>query len=186
MRSALARLVPRNDARERAARVCARITSTTLRTAGQYRYSANVAKLLAIYLRPSARTPVRKVDTATVTAEVGIDGDHAVGGKRQITLLTIEGWQQACEELGHAVDPSVRRANLLIEGLDLAAHIGGSVKVGPVIIDITGETHPCELLDDGNVGLSNALRSDRRAGVFGTVRVGGELHVGAECTEHTA
>lgn len=142
-----------------------------------------MARLLAIYLRPAARLPVRSVPSATAIANVGLDGDHTTSGKRQVTLLAIEAWRTACEELGKQIDPAVRRANLVVEGLDLAGSIGRSIRVGSIVLDIHGETRPCELLDDdGNVGLCAALRADRRAGVFGTVREGGELHVGAACS----
>ena len=46
-------------------------------------------------------------------------------------------------------------------------------------IELTGETRPCELMDDdGRVGLCAALRPDRRGGAYGVLRVGGELRVG--------
>ncbi|MEM7206130.1 MAG: MOSC domain-containing protein [Planctomycetota bacterium] len=138
--------------------------------------------LETIWLRPAARLPVREVMTATASAGVGLEGDHAVGGRRQVTLLSREAWDLACADLGRAVDPAARRANLLLRGVDLGAAIGRSLRVGAVTLDILGETRPCELLDDGNrVGLCAALRPQRRGGVFGTVRIGGVLRVGDAC-----
>ena len=135
-----------------------------------------MASLLAIYLRPAARLPVRAVQSVHAIANVGLDGDHAVSGRRQVTLLARESWQDACRELGQDVDPSVRRANLLVAGINLADCLGKTLRVGPVTIDVLGETRPCELLDDhGRIGLYAALRRERRGGVFGTVRIGGLL-----------
>lgn len=140
-------------------------------------------RLLAIFLRPGARLPVRSVAHATAVAGRGLAGDHAGGGRRQVTLLAKEAWDRACAELGHSVDPAVRRANLLVEGVDLGACIGGSLRLADVVIDVLGETRPCELLDDGGGhGLCNSLRSERRGGVHGSIRVGGELRVGDRCT----
>ena len=140
------------------------------------------ARLLAIFLRPGARLPVRHADEATAIAGQGLDGDHAGGGKRQVTLLAREAWERACADFGTAVDPSVRRANLLVEGIDLGACIGGSLQIGDVVVDVLGETRPCELLDaQGRTGLCAALRPERRGGVYGAVRTGGLLRTGTTC-----
>jgi len=59
--------------------------------------------------------------------------------------------------------------------------------IGPVVIDVHGETRPCELMDDdGHVGLCAALRPERRGGVHGSIRTGGTLAVGDECSVTTS
>jgi len=139
-------------------------------------------RLLAIWLRPAARLPVRAVDRAVAIAGRGLDGDHAGGGKRQVTLIAHEAWAAACAELGRELDPSVRRANLLVEGIDLAAAIGHTLRIGGVVVEVLGETRPCELMDDdGRNGLQAALRPECRGGVFGRIAQGGELCIGMEC-----
>ena len=116
--------------------------------------------LVAICLRPGARIPPTRVERATAVADTGLEGDHAHGGKRQVTLLSLEGWRAACAEFGRDLDPSTRRANLIVEGLDLANAIGCVITIGDVVIDVLGETRPCELMDDGGrLGLQQALRS---------------------------
>ena len=65
----------------------------------------------AIYLRPAARLPIRAVSNAQATMGQGLEGDHAGGGKRQITILSIESWRDACAELGRELSPAVRRAS---------------------------------------------------------------------------
>ncbi len=145
------------------------------------------ASLDAIFLRPAARTPVRAVPRALAVAGVGLEGDHTNGGRRQVTILAREAWDRACREFGGSVDPSVRRANLLVRGVDLTACIGGRLHIGEVVIDVLGETRPCELLDDGGrVGLCAALRPERRGGVYGSIRVGGTLRAGDACTAFPA
>ena len=133
----------------------------------------------AIFLRPGARVPVRSVQSAQAVEGQGLDGDHAVGGSRQVTILSQEAWEDACRAFGRPVDPSVRRANVLVSGLDLAASIGATLRLGGALVDVTAETRPCELMDDdGRVGLCAALRPKRRGGVLGVVRRGGEVCVG--------
>lgn len=135
--------------------------------------------LRAIHLRPGARIPVVRVDRADAVADQGLAGDHAVGGRRQVTLLAVEAWRDACAQLGRELDPALRRANLLVEGVDLSAVIGGTITIGAVVVEVLGETRPCELMDDGGrIGLMKALRPARRGGVFGRIRSGGELRVG--------
>jgi len=137
----------------------------------------------AIYLRPAARAPVRAVTRAVAVPGRGLEGDHAGGGRRQVTILSLEAWRDACAQLGRAVDPSVRRANLLVAGVDLTATLGMRLCVGTVVIDVLGETRPCELMDDdGRVGLDAALRLHRRGGVFGAVVSGGTVEIGARLT----
>ena len=89
----------------------------------------------AIFLRPAARLPVRSVDSADAVSARGLDGDHTSGGKRQVTVLSLEAWRDACAELGREVDPSVRRANILVAGVDLTNSIGRPLRVGGVVID---------------------------------------------------
>ena len=85
----------------------------------------------AVFLRPSARTPVRSVDAANVLAGIGIEGDHAGGGKRQITILSREAWQQACREIGKELDPSIRRANVRSSDSSPSSSRAGSLPSNP-------------------------------------------------------
>lgn len=144
--------------------------------------SPSTATVRAIWLRPGARIPPVAVARANAIAGRGLDGDHAGGGKRQITLLAEEAWAAACRELGRDLDPCVRRANVLVAGLDLAATIGRTLAIGDVRLEVLGETRPCELMDDaGRTGLMRALQSGRRGGVYGRILVGGELRTGDAC-----
>lgn len=97
-----------------------------------------------------------------------------------MTILSLEAWRDACSDLGRELDPSVRRANVLVSGLDLRAAIGARLHLDGAVVDVLGEARPCELMDDdGRVGLDAALRRDYRGGVFGMIRGGGVIEVGA-------
>ena len=135
-------------------------------------------RLLRIFLRPSARTPIREVEQALAEVGTGLVSDHAGTGKRQVTLISREAWERTCAELGQNLCPSTRRANLLVEGVDLVESRGRRLRVGPVLLEIGGETRPCELLDDAQVGLQQALDSEWRAGAYARVLVGGLLAPG--------
>ena len=56
--------------------------------------------LTRIFLRPSARTPVRSVSETSAVPGGGLDGDHAGGGARQVTILSEEAWRDVRNELG--------------------------------------------------------------------------------------
>ena len=139
-----------------------------------------MARVVQIYLRPSSRTPVRAVSSAHAVAGKGLRGDHAGGGYRQVTLIEKEAWLAACAELNKDLDAGARRANVVVEGISLAAAIGHSIQVGECVIEVTGETRPCKLMEDAAAGLQNALSPDCRGGVFGKIVEGGAIRVGDE------
>ena len=138
--------------------------------------SGIVAKL---YLRPSARTPVREVSAAEAVAGRGLEGDHSGGGARQVTVMSLESWEAACGEIGRPeLSSGSRRANVIVKGVDLARSIGGGLRIGECLIRVAGETRPCRLMDDVTPGLQHALDPACRAGVYGRILVGGEIGVG--------
>jgi MOSC domain-containing protein YiiM len=137
-----------------------------------------MGELERIFLRPSARTPVKEAQHALAVPGAGLTGDHAGGGNRQVTLLDADAWRAACEDLGRQLSPGARRANLVLRGLDLKASIGKGLRIGDCLIRVVAETRPCRLMDDAAAGLQQALDPDCRAGVHGRVLAGGELRVG--------
>jgi MOSC domain-containing protein YiiM len=112
-------------------------------------------------------------------AGVGLEGDHAGGGNRQVTLLSEESWSSACDDLGKPnLDPGLRRANLVVEGIDLAKAIGKALRIGPCQIRVVAELRPCRLMDDAEPGLQKALDPQKRGGVYGRVVEGGLIESG--------
>ena len=51
-----------------------------------------------------------------MVAQRGIKDNANQGGRRQVTIIEKEIWEQMMGELGASLDPSSRRANLLISG----------------------------------------------------------------------
>ena len=138
-----------------------------------------MGKVVGIYLRPSARTPVGRVESAEAVVGQGFEGDHAGAGNRQVTLIEREKWEAVCDELGQELDSGVRRANVVVEGVALQSAIGKQLQLGAALLEIVGELRPCKLMDDSADGLQGALSPDCRGGVYGRVVQGGPVNVGA-------
>jgi len=140
-----------------------------------------MARVVQLYLRPSSRTPVRQVTGVEAVAGRGLEGDHAQGGHRQVTLMENEGWRAACRDLGRVdLDPGARRANIVIEGLPLAAAIGRKLRIGESIVEVVRRNPPCKLMEDVAEGLMQALAPECRSGVYGRVLQGGRIEIDSQ------
>ncbi|MFL0414578.1 MOSC domain-containing protein [Sphingomonas sp. 179-A 2A2 NHS] len=123
---------------------------------------------------------------AEVTPEGGIVGDFrgAMKGKpyrRQITLIERGDWDRAMADVAHAISWEERRANLLVDGLDLPQTAGCRVRIGAhVVLEITRECDPCERMEALADGLRAALTPDWRGGACAMVISGGHIAVGDE------
>ncbi len=142
-------------------------------------------RLIGIAHRPAHRAPMQTVDSALIKEGGGIEGDHK--GKRfprrGVTILAREAWEAALAELaqtGNADDLpwTARRANLLIEGVALPRALGAIVAIGPVVLEITYPTTPCQRMDEARQGLMRALYPEWRGGVTCRVLEGGRVSLG--------
>jgi len=120
--------------------------------------------------------------SAELVVGTGIVGNADQGGRRQVTVLSTERWQQAEAELGTELDPALRRANLLVSGVDLVAARGKVLTVGGLRLQIGRECKPCRLMDDQHPGLMDALKADWGGGAYATVLDAGTIQVGDEVT----
>ncbi|HEX6179198.1 MAG TPA: aldo/keto reductase [Thermoanaerobaculia bacterium] len=118
------------------------------------------------------------VGEAEFVAGRGIRGNANQGGWRHVTVIDEKAWQTATAELGVDVDPSARRANVMVRGVDLVQSRGKLLQLGDVTIRLAGETRPCEQMDDAQQGLRAALGPDWRAGAYGQIIAGGRVRVG--------
>jgi MOSC domain-containing protein YiiM len=78
----------------------------------------------------------------------GIVGNADQGGKRQVTIIAGEVFDALRRELGPALDPAMRRANLMVRGMTLADTRGRTLAIGGVRVLIHGETRPCHQMDE--------------------------------------
>ena len=137
-----------------------------------------MGKLEAIWIKRAFGGPMDPVLFAEAVPGRGLAGNANQGGKRQVTLIDESRWKEACAELGADVDPSARRANLMLRGIDLEEMRGRTLRIGPVRVRIYNETRPCEQMEDAQPGLRAALQPRWRAGAFGEVVEGGVITVG--------
>jgi MOSC domain-containing protein YiiM len=128
---------------------------------------------------------MQELERGSISVERGLEGDHkgAKLPRRQITVMSIEAWLEAnaalpdlagCETLAW----TVRRANLLVEGVALPRAKGGRLAIGAVELEITDQTVPCGRMDEAHSRLLKALSPDWRGGVTCRVVRGGEISVG--------
>lgn len=138
-----------------------------------------MGQVLAIAYREKKRGDMKMLDVANVTLANGIGHDfRGKPGKRQVTVLSKESWQTACEELDTLLPWHTRRANLLITGIDLRDTVDQTLEIGSVKLRITRETDPCERMEEACPGLEKALAKDWRGGVCCRVISEGSIHVG--------
>ncbi|HEX5720587.1 MAG TPA: sulfurase, partial [Thermoanaerobaculia bacterium] len=70
-------------------------------------------RLSAIWLKRFKRGPMDPRESATLLPGRGLEGSANQGGRRQVTLISEEGWAEAIDALGAPIEPSARRANLM-------------------------------------------------------------------------
>ena len=134
--------------------------------------------IVNIWIKRAHRGVMDPVDAAEAIAGRGLAGNADQGGRRQITIIDETAWREAAAETGAGVDPSKRRANVMLRGITLPESRGKTLPLGGCVIRILGETRPCERMDEARPGLRKALGTDWRAGVFGEIIEGGKIRVG--------
>ena len=140
-----------------------------------------MARLARIWLKPVKGEPLQEVENASVRSDHGLVGNAERGGRRQVTVLSAEDWEAANAQAGSELDPSARRANILVTGLgNLVESTGLVLKGGGARIQVTGETRPCSLMDAAHQGLRAAMEVSWRGGVHGIVLNDADLAVGDE------
>ena len=135
-------------------------------------------RLEAIWIKRTHRGVMDQVQEARLIEGLGIVGNVDRSRRRQVTLLERDLWRRVMLELDAPVDPSARRANLLVDGVTLAGTRGRVLRIGDARLVIGGETTPCERMEAVLPGLRAALSHDWGGGAFAQVLVGAVIHVG--------
>jgi MOSC domain-containing protein YiiM len=135
-------------------------------------------KLELIWRKPAHGQPMETLARARLVAGGGMEGNADQGGRRQITLIEREVWEDRTRELAGPVDPIARRANLLVSGVSLVETKGRVLRVGSCRLRIQGETKPCGLMDEAHPGLRDALGPGWGGGAYAEVLEGGDLEPG--------
>ncbi len=138
-----------------------------------------MASLSGIAVRAGKREPMSELAQAMITPERGVADDfRGKPGKRQVSVLSADVWATVCQELSRELPWTTRRANLLVEGLDLPREAGAIIAIGDVRLEVTVETDPCSRMDEQCDGLRQALTPDWRGGVCCRVLTGGDVRLG--------
>jgi MOSC domain-containing protein YiiM len=139
-------------------------------------------RLEAIWLKRAHRGPMDAVSEAHCVAHRGLTGNADQGGKRQITVIEREVWEDLMRRVAadpaKAIAPAARRANLMVSGIRLAETRGRTLVIGECRILIHGETKPCERMDAALLGLTKAMWPDWQGGAFGEPLLDGRIAIG--------
>ena len=143
---------------------------------------SETGRLEAIWLKRSHRGPMDPCESVRLVAGQGIAGGVDRSRRREVTIISREAWQELMSKLGADADPSSRRANLLVSGVELADTRGRVLRIGTGRLVIAGELTPCERMDEVRPGLRELMRPDWGGGVFAQVLDDAEIQVGDAVT----
>lgn len=136
-----------------------------------------VGKIEWIGLRPKKKADLLSVETATITVDSGLDGDHNKnkGGRRMVTLIQKEHIDLVAQVMGKAISPSDLRRNIVVSGINLLALHDQEIRLGNgVVLKGTGYCVPCSRMEENlGPGGYNAMRG--HGGLTTTVISGGEI-----------
>src|SRR6266436_6789605 len=93
-----------------------------------------------IWIKRAKRGPMDPVAKAQTIAGRGIVGNANQGGRRQVTLIDADDWEELMRILGGTLAPSARRANVMLRGVDLTSSRGKVLSLGACKLRIYGET----------------------------------------------
>lgn len=150
--------------------------------AGTRRDVGTRGRVEALWRKRAHRGVMDTADEVRFVEGRGIEDDANFGrSKRQVTVIAKEVFDRIGAELP-GVEPSMRRANVMVSGIRLRETRGRILRLGDVRIRIFGETRPCERMDAQVPGLTAALEPDGNGGVYGVVLDDGPVRVGDEAT----
>jgi MOSC domain-containing protein YiiM len=138
-----------------------------------------MGRLAGIWIKRMHRGPMDAADVGELVAGRGLRGNATQGGRRQVTIMSLDRWRSLTAHLPGPPDPAIRRANLLVDGVELDDCRGRILRIGAARVRIFGETRPCHQMDEACPGLQAALSPRWGGGAFGEVIEGGAIAVGA-------
>lgn len=138
-----------------------------------------MGRLVGIARREKKRASMELLEAAEVSGQTGVANDfRGKPGKRQVTVLSADVWRDICADLGEEIPWTMRRSNLLVEGIDLPQAAGSLLKIGNLMLRVMTEIDPCSRMDEQCQGLTESLRPDWRGGVGCSVLKGASVRLG--------
>lgn len=130
------------------------------------------SRIDALFLKPAHGHPMSRVPSVVAIQGKGLEADAAFGRKRRQILL-IEG--ETLDDFG--LKPGDVRKNIVVRDFPLAGLPAGAIlRVGDVLLEITGDCHPCDRMDSLRPGLQASLRG--RRGILAKAITGGMIRLG--------
>ena len=138
----------------------------------------NQATVVDIAVKAELGAPMDKQESIVIHKETGIEGDYHTRGARQVTVLFKDSWEAACAELNVELPWTTRRANVYVDSILPTDCVGKHLQVGSVMLEVTGETRPCHIMEAAQPGLRAALQPEWRGGVTCRVLQSGVIQNG--------
>lgn len=138
-------------------------------------------KVCWIGVREGRKKPMLTLQQVEALTQKGLQGDHfsgSVGSKRQVTLIQQEHLDAIASFMQvKTVSPETLRRNIVIKGFNLLALKDKTFYVGEVLLEYTGECHPCSRMEE-NLGQGgyNAVRG--HGGITARILQGGKISMG--------
>ena len=137
-----------------------------------------MGRIKKIWIKRYKSGPMDSMLSADLINDLGIKNNADKNGKRQITIIEEEKWHSMMQHLKCDLDPSLRRANLLVSGVSLNNSSGKILNIGNCSIKVYGETKPCKEMDDVFIGLKDTMKPNWNGGIFGIVIKEGTINIG--------
>ena len=137
-----------------------------------------MGQLVGIFIKRFHRGPMDSQQSAELSPGIGLKGNADRGGRRQVTLVSLERWQELMTQVGGNLGPDARRANLVLSDVNLENSRGRVLCIGSSRLLIAGETRPCERMEEAAHGLQRAMRERWGGGAYAEVLTAGAVAVG--------
>ena len=138
-----------------------------------------VGQVIGLAVRTGVGAAMQELDSVKVVADGGVEGDVPAPTHRGMTLLSSRQWQEVVEEVGVNYPWHTRRANVLVDCDSLSHLMEQTIQIGDVVVQVTGETDPCSVMEAIHPRLKEALTPEMRGGVYGRILQGGSIAIGA-------
>ncbi len=140
-----------------------------------------------LHLCPRAFLPMRRVDTMTLVAGHGIQGDRYASGSgyysykpeegRQVTLFEAETLEALRRDHGIELWPEEHRRNVTTRGVPLNHLVGRRFRIGSALLEATRLSVPCKHIEEiTGKPIFNPLVN--RSGLNAKILVGGVIRIG--------
>jgi MOSC domain-containing protein YiiM len=141
-----------------------------------------VGRLEWIGVRPDRDAPMRRLESAMLVTERGIEGDRyeagGSGGKRQVSIIQAEHLDIIAKLTGRdRVPPELVRRNLVVSGINVHSIKSLRFCIGDAVLEGTGDCAPCSKMEAA-LGSGGYVAMRGHGGIIARVISGGRVTIG--------